>query len=71
MDKPKELGGSERLIGSLKMKGSLIASSWADDNLFFRHQFMDDDLKIHPEWAKYCPVDDPLIESMKCPFGFS
>ena len=50
MDKPKELGGKETMIGTLQLKGGLIASKWADENLFFRHQYMDEDLKLHGEW---------------------
>ena len=30
MDKPKELGGTERLIGNLKLDGKLVASGWGD-----------------------------------------
>lgn len=59
MDKPKELGGKETMIGTLQLNGGLIASKWADENLFFRHQYMDEDIKLHGEWDKY---------TAKCPF---
>lgn len=35
--KPKQLGGKEFLIGTLKLKETLITSKWGDENLFFRH----------------------------------
>jgi len=49
------LGGNEQLIGVLKLDGKLITSKWGDESLFFKHQFEDDDLKIHSDWKKYCP----------------
>ena len=52
-DKPRQLGGKESLIGTLKLEGQLIKSSWGDQRLFFRHQKMSDDLEIHPEWKPY------------------
>jgi len=33
----------------------MTTSHWGDANLFFRHQDMADDLKIHPEWTAYTP----------------
>lgn len=55
MDAPVELGGREKVIGTLKLNGNLVNSYWADKNLFFRHQRMDDDLNIHQEWKPYTP----------------
>lgn len=59
MDKPKEMGGKETMIGTLQLDGGLTKSKWGDEQLFFRHQLEDDDLKIKPEWDKY---------TAKCPF---
>lgn len=53
LDKPKELGGTETLIGSLQLDGSFTTSDWGDQHLFFKHQLMTEDLKIKPEWTKY------------------
>lgn len=64
-DKPKQLGGKEVLIGTLKLKGHLITSKWADENLFFRHTRNDDDLEFHPEWEPYSPR---YSLDGKCPF---
>uniref|UniRef100_A0A7S3FXK1 Uncharacterized protein n=1 Tax=Strombidium rassoulzadegani TaxID=1082188 RepID=A0A7S3FXK1_9SPIT len=64
MDAPEELGGTEVHIGDLVLDGNLVASKWGDQNLFFRHQRLDDDLKVQPSWA-------PYEASFGCPFkGF-
>jgi len=65
MDKPKELGGKEILIGTLVLDGKLTSSKWGDENLFFRHQKMNDDIKFHPEWTPYLPT---FSSGGKCPF---
>jgi len=54
-DKPKELGGTETHIADMKLVGKLTPSKWGDGFMFFRHQKMDEDLAIHPEWTPYCP----------------
>jgi len=59
LDKPTEMGGKETMIGTLQLDGQLTRSKWGDEQLFFRHQLNDDDLKIKPEWEKY---------TAKCPF---
>jgi len=55
MDAPAELGGKEHYIGDLTTTSIMTTSHWGDANLFFRHQDMADDLKIHPEWTAYTP----------------
>lgn len=55
LDAPKELGGQEHYIGDLVTTSVMTTSHWGDANLFFRHQDMADDLKIHPEWTAYTP----------------
>lgn len=64
-DKPQELGGVETNIGSLVLDGVLTSSKWGDQNLFFRHEKMDDDLKAHPEWAPYLAK----YGGSKCPYS--
>lgn len=75
MDKPKELGGTETYIGDLILDGTITASKWADENLYFRHTKMDDDLEIHPEWKPYTHKWKSIFSlfnlSQKCPFGYS
>lgn len=65
LDKPKQMGGKLSYIGDLVLDGKMTSSKWGDENLFFRHQKMDDDLEIHPEWKPYVP-----LESLwgKCPY---
>jgi hypothetical protein len=65
MTKPSQLGGKEVNIGTLQLDGNLHKSKWADENLFFRHQRQDDDLKIHPEWE---PFSARNSLDGKCPF---
>ena len=40
LDKPVPLGGTETLIGSLQLDGSMTTSKWGDQNLFYKHQVM-------------------------------
>ena len=53
MNAPQGLGGKEELIGTLVLDGQMTKSKWGDENLFIRHQKMDDDKGIHPEWDPY------------------
>jgi len=65
MTKPKQLGGKEINIGTIQLVDKLYKSKWADENLFFRHQRQDEDLKYHPEWENYSPKNS--LEG-KCPY---
>ena len=47
------LGGVETLIGTLKMEGDFTTSNWGDKNMFFQHQIINEDEKVHPEWEPY------------------
>lgn len=80
LDKPTELGGKETYIGDLILDGTITQSKWADQNLYFRHQKMDDDLEIKPEWKPYTHKWESILPSIfsnleqqdtkGCPFGF-
>jgi len=37
MDKPIQLGGTEQLIGEIRMDTQLLTSQWADEYMFFKH----------------------------------
>jgi hypothetical protein len=65
-DKPQKLGGKESYIGDLVMDGQFTSSKFGDEDLFFRHQRTDEDLKIHPEWTPYKDVGE---KEAKCPFA--
>jgi len=54
-DKPTELGGTEHLIAKFVTASNMVTSFWGDDHMFFRHQRMEDDLKLRPEWEPYTP----------------
>jgi hypothetical protein len=47
--------GEAKLIGSLRTKSDFITSRVGDEKLFFRHNYMDEDLQSHPEWEKDTP----------------
>lgn len=70
-DKPSQIGGQLKKIGTLQLSGKLQKSKFGDENLFIRHQYMDDDLKLRPEWKPYtgsyklggkCPYEAMLQE---------
>ena len=55
----------------------MVTSNWGDEKLFFRHQRMEEDLAIHPEWMPYSPVYDKELFSLEqtlpgsdCPFAW-
>ena len=55
MDAPKELGGTETKIAEVVTASELTTSNWGDEKMYFRHERMEDDLAIHPEWEPYTP----------------
>lgn len=81
-DQPEELGGTESLIASMVTASTMVTSKWGDEHMFFRHQRMDDDLKIRPEWEPYTPIfkvfgeDDGYLPDIAakvvsaCPFAY-
>jgi len=64
-DGPPQQGGVEHHIGTLELDGSFVTSKFGDEDLFFRHQFMDDDLKAMPDWTPYVPK---YSLNGKCPY---
>ena len=50
---PEELGGQESHIADLVLTSELTTSLWGDQHLFFRHQNMEDDLGLRPDWEQY------------------
>jgi len=80
-DAPKELGGTEHLIGSLVSTSETVKSFYSDDMLLIRHQRAEDDIALKPEWTDYYPkytgplsngefsdCEDGQVSS--CPFAF-
>jgi len=55
LDKPSQLGGKETRIGDLVLGSDMVTSKWADRRMFFRHQDMEEDLAVNPEWREYAP----------------
>jgi len=72
MDQPNELGGTESYIGDIVMQGNLVSSTFGDEQLFFRHQRMNDDVKLESSWGKYLKgfYHWPWTNAeAKCPFA--
>jgi len=42
-------------IGSIKTISASVSSYWGDESFFFRHNFMEYDLKENPSWEAYTP----------------
>ena len=55
-DAPKELGGTEHLIGSLVSTSETIKSWYSDEMLLIRHQRAEEDIALKPEWKEYYPA---------------
>lgn len=81
LDAPEELGGQEHLIGSLVTTADMTTSRFGDETLFFRHELMDVDLGLKPEWEPYFPKwhlpwnGDLVKDTVKsaaaaCPFAY-
>lgn len=76
-DKPEELGGTEQLIAQLETNSAMNPSNFGDEHLYFRHERMDDDLKLRPEWEPYTPKYEGFFSleqedsnaSAGCPFA--
>jgi len=43
------------LIAQLETNSAMNPSNFGDEHLYFRHERMDDDLKLRPEWEPYTP----------------
>ena len=65
LDKPLELGGSERQIAELVLTSPLTTSRWGDEHLFFRHQTMEDDTSLQSAWSQHLQEWDQGIQT--CP----
>ena len=68
---PPQLGGKKVPIGNLTLHGSMVTSKFGDTEISIRHQKLDDDIKLKPEWEPYyasfklggkCPYEKMLQE---------
>lgn len=51
--KHKLSGARGKLIGRVVLTSRIVTSLWGDQQLFFKHQRIDDDLKVFPEWEPF------------------
>ena len=76
-----KLSGSRGdLIGRVVATSKIITSLWGDQTLFFKHQRIDDDLKVNKWWKEYLQTwplgkmsETPMAyprPKEKCPFAF-
>lgn len=56
MDKPEQMGGKEYFIGNLVTNSVMTTSLFADRDLFFGHQPLEEDVLLRPEWQDYEPT---------------
>lgn len=84
MDGPTELGGIEHHIGDLVTTSIMTTSKFGDKDLFFRHQKLEEDIALRPEWETFEPkYDGGIFDSVgntvlsagqkisaKCPFSY-
>jgi len=55
-------------IGEMVITSQMVYSEFGDRDLFFRHQRMEDDFELRPEWRSALPSRRSLRE--RCPLGF-
>lgn len=66
--------GPKTKLGAMKTTTQCVQSVWGDTRLGFKHQRMEEDFRLHPEWMpqvhlKACePKADP-VEKWQCPFS--
>lgn len=54
----------KELIGYVYLTDKLLTSKFGDEQLFFRHQHMENDFKLKPEWLS--SIDRPSVCGMTC-----
>ena len=55
-------------LGALELTSGFVASEFADQTLFFRHDFAEKDLALRPEWEKiFTNEDNKLWQSEGAP----
>lgn len=76
MDAPTELDGTELQIAKIVTASQPTSSNWGDEHLYIRHERMDDDLALRPDWKPYTPkyggffsLKQTAEESSGCPFA--
>eukprot|EP00746_Dinoflagellata_sp_MGD_P012408 gnl/MRDRNA2_/MRDRNA2_126460_c0_seq1.p1 gnl/MRDRNA2_/MRDRNA2_126460_c0~~gnl/MRDRNA2_/MRDRNA2_126460_c0_seq1.p1 ORF type:complete len:429 (-),score=66.26 gnl/MRDRNA2_/MRDRNA2_126460_c0_seq1:177-1463(-) len=42
--------GSKKVIGEIVLEGKPTTSKFGDEEMFFKHQYMEEDFALHPEW---------------------
>jgi len=53
LDVPEPMGGKYTKIATIHLDEKATTSKWGDGGFFIRHQRMDEDLVLKPEWAEH------------------
>ncbi len=43
------------MIAQIKTSSELTSSYWGDEHMYFRHERMENDLLMYPEWKEFTP----------------
>ena len=52
------------LIGRLTTKSEFVTSYFGDTSLFFQHNYFEDDIALHPNWANAVSNDQTILASL-------
>jgi hypothetical protein len=65
-----KLAGKKLLLGSLTTSSQCTTTLFGDDHLYFRHQRMEQDFALKPEWIKQMPsLNDPVCKASAGPIS--
>lgn len=63
-----KLAGKKALLGSLSTTSQCVQSLFGDNQMYFRHQRMEEDFALAPEWIKQMPaLKDPACKATAGP----
>ena len=74
LNDPEELGGQLANIGKIVTASECVTSYFGDEHLYFRHQRMEEDLALRPDWTAHTPAFNGIFsleqqeEAGGCPF---
>jgi len=57
----EEPGSAPVKIGAIKSKSKFVTSKFGDKDLFFKHGYMEEDIKAHPNWKSKVPSSPSFV----------
>jgi opacity protein-like surface antigen len=64
----EEPGVAPVKIATLKTKSNFVTSKFGDKDLFFQHNWIEDDMKLHPNWQKAYESDPSVLGKLMSEF---